>query len=1111
MADDDNSGQTYLYDAFISYRHVERDRVWAEWLIEALEGYRVPKALQDRGLPPRLRKVFRDEDEVPASSDLNDQILQALQASRFLIVVCSAFTPRSKWVEREIEMFNELGRGDQVLALLTEGEPGDSFPNAMLVRHRRVTEPDGAARIVKEDKEPLAADVRPRKGHSNAELKRLALLRLIAVILGVKFDDLRQRDHEREHRGKLRHAAVAAVLALLVGGAGVAYWSMMRPVTTYYRQIVWRWGVPEGLGAIDADTRRHLSSSYAVTTQRNSLTANLRVVEVRRENSVGTLRATDSLRSDNDGRARMLVSYREDGTVERVRGYDDTGRLLREDVLQREPPGNRFIVNFERNRLPVAQDAVQSMIVDPLNTNRATTQFQGRTAITRQELIFDTNGFVVEQRYQDNWGTPQRDATDSFGEHFTNSPEGLVLRAAAIGPGGAEITLKNGVRAIEASFDRDYNLTRYALNGGDEKPIDGPNGFAYYIRQFDRWGNDVATTYHHPDGKPAVHKDGYAKYTVTYDDRGFQAVLSFFDTDGRPTLNKNGYASFRRIEDERGFLAEEDYFGIDGKPAVIQGGFVKLKMVVDANGRTLEQAYFDADGNPVLHRNGNASFRNKFDGHGNVTETSYFGIDGKPTLVRDGYAKVENSYDDHDHLVASQYFGADGKATLIKSGPAKITDAYDVRGAVERMALFGVKGEPMTPRGDNFSSVEFLHDDHGNFVGMKIFGPDGKLMLAPGGMAGFLATFDERGNQIEKTFIGVDGAPKLSNEGIATIRWKYDANDNITDASYFDVDGKPRLSANGYAGFHNVFDDRGNRIEVSYLGVHGEPILSGEGIARVAFRFDQRGNVIEYGYFGLDGKPILHKAGFAGIRRQLDSHANVIEYSTYGLSGQPVLNSTNTAGWLASYDALGHQTDLTFVGTDGKRAPRRDGYAERRQAFDARGNIIERAYFDVGGNPTRVSNGGYAKVVWAYDARDEISQESYFGVDGEPAHDSGCVRITYTYDDLGHETGVTYWDEQNKSIPVEVAIGSVLAGQVGARAGLLVGDRVLTYAGQKVTSVKRFEELIFSPNTTGFNELTVRRGAEIAKFTVPSGELNISLVLKRADSDAVIAPPVAAN
>ena len=48
-ADDRN----FTYDAFISYRHVERDRKWAEWLIASLEAYRVPKSLQDRGVSGR--------------------------------------------------------------------------------------------------------------------------------------------------------------------------------------------------------------------------------------------------------------------------------------------------------------------------------------------------------------------------------------------------------------------------------------------------------------------------------------------------------------------------------------------------------------------------------------------------------------------------------------------------------------------------------------------------------------------------------------------------------------------------------------------------------------------------------------------------------------------------------------------------------------------------------------------------------------------------------------------------------------------------------------------------------------------------------------------------
>ena len=314
--------QPFLYDAFISYRHVDRDRKWAEWLIDALERYRVPKSLQEKGLPPRLRKVFRDEDEVPASSDLNDQIRQALAASRFLIVVCSAFTPRSKWVEREIEIFNELGRGDEVLALLTEGEPGDAFPNGMLVRYREVVDPDGSKRIVKEDKEPLAADVRPRPGVSNEKLKRLALLRLVSVILGVKFDDLRQREHGRERKQRFTWAAIAAALLLLLGGGTGFYWDMTRPKTAYYRHLVWRWGLPEGAAKIDAETHGHLPAGYSVITQRG------KVVEIRRDGWI---------RADADGQARWVILYGEDGAALRIEIHGPTGRLLREDVLKREP------------------------------------------------------------------------------------------------------------------------------------------------------------------------------------------------------------------------------------------------------------------------------------------------------------------------------------------------------------------------------------------------------------------------------------------------------------------------------------------------------------------------------------------------------------------------------------------------------------------------------------------------------------------------------------------------------------------------------------------------------------------------------------------------------
>lgn len=215
---------SFRYQAFISYRHVEPDRTWAKWLHASLETFRVPQALAtSRGLPPRLGRCFRDEEELPASADLNAEIESALRDSRFLIVICSPRTVESQWVNKEVVRFREMGRHNQILALLIEGEPNQSFPQALREIRRTVTDAAGASREEIEEVEPLAADVRASRLEPARHLKRMALLRMLACILGVRFDDLRQRDQERRAR-RMRNAGVllAVLLAIMSGLAAAA-------------------------------------------------------------------------------------------------------------------------------------------------------------------------------------------------------------------------------------------------------------------------------------------------------------------------------------------------------------------------------------------------------------------------------------------------------------------------------------------------------------------------------------------------------------------------------------------------------------------------------------------------------------------------------------------------------------------------------------------------------------------------------------------------------------------------------------------------------------------------------------------------------------------------
>lgn len=197
------------YSAFISYS--SKDVSWARWLHLRLERFKLPKRIAGdlpiRRAGRRLKPVFRDRDELSASADLGQQINTALAESYFLIVICSPSSAGSRWVNAEVAEFKRLGRQGRILCLIVDGEPGTDDP-ALRCFPPSLTSDNGI--------EPLAADVRSDRDGKNA-----ALLKLLATMLDVRFDDLRQRDQSRKLRqltmittGSLLGLAIAVTLAL---------------------------------------------------------------------------------------------------------------------------------------------------------------------------------------------------------------------------------------------------------------------------------------------------------------------------------------------------------------------------------------------------------------------------------------------------------------------------------------------------------------------------------------------------------------------------------------------------------------------------------------------------------------------------------------------------------------------------------------------------------------------------------------------------------------------------------------------------------------------------------------------------------------------------------
>lgn len=202
----------YRYNGFISYRHSELDMYVAKKIHKGLETFKVPSAVAKATGIKKISRVFRDQEELPIGSDLGDNITSAIQSSEFLIVICSPRTPKSEWVQKEIASFISYHGREHILAVLIEGEPGESFPEALLT--------DDAGNPV----EPLAADVRGLNKKEVDKKLKTELLRLAAPILHCNYDDLRQRHRERRNRKIFTIlASVLSVIAVLGIGFGLYY------------------------------------------------------------------------------------------------------------------------------------------------------------------------------------------------------------------------------------------------------------------------------------------------------------------------------------------------------------------------------------------------------------------------------------------------------------------------------------------------------------------------------------------------------------------------------------------------------------------------------------------------------------------------------------------------------------------------------------------------------------------------------------------------------------------------------------------------------------------------------------------------------------------------
>ena len=219
------------YSAFISYRHAPADIAVAKEIQRRLEHFHVPGSIRKKTGKKSIGRVFRDKEELPITSDLNQDISRALESAEYLIVICSTSTKESVWVAREIECFLKNHSKRQILTVLVDGEPYDVIPKVLLEDTVTRQAADGSSYEETVSYEPLSCDYRMSRKEANRE----ELPRLAAVLLGCGYDELVRRQRQYVIR---RLTAVMSVTFVLFAAVLAYYiWSNREIRKNYMRSL----------------------------------------------------------------------------------------------------------------------------------------------------------------------------------------------------------------------------------------------------------------------------------------------------------------------------------------------------------------------------------------------------------------------------------------------------------------------------------------------------------------------------------------------------------------------------------------------------------------------------------------------------------------------------------------------------------------------------------------------------------------------------------------------------------------------------------------------------------------------------------------------------------
>lgn len=1127
----------YSYFAFISYSR--KDEKWAEWLQTRLENYRLPAALRKENvdLPAKIFPVFRDKTDL-SGVGVEDSLHRELEASKYLIVICSKNAGASEWVSKEVEYFISLGRQDAILPFIIEEEgfaEDDCYPEALRSKRTDLL------------------------GISVAELgKQKAFLRVVSTLLELRYDQVVMRE-EKRRRSRQMLAALAAVVCVIVSGTVIWY---NTPHSKYYTAVTYQYEIPQGLHELSKKDRESLYSSYRITTQRGQ------VISLECVNSAGvTVEPMLSI-----GATEVPVTtfqYDEKGQLISSDQRDVYGQLITHKVYSYHLEASQIAVDF---RTPSNGIQAMAMSADQARGDLIQTGNESRSQITRMIHLYDDNGYLIRATYQkDNLGTAACDSNGVFGKQYTYTEKGQILRATNLDVNGQEHNCAYGWAAMEYTYDdmgRVIGLQYYDTQGNKVRSQDK---VSLQTMTYDDGGNAVCLQIFDETGVPYLCEEGYAVRTCQYDDQGFITDRYQFGLDGKPVMGTENIHHWQYETDENGRILKTSFYDILGQSVYSKTyQYASQTNVLDEQGRVVEQRTFGVEGEPLPNRdNGAYGVRLAYDEWGNVTETVYLDEQGQPAPSLSGYTILNHYYNESGNLLRVEYRDEKGDLMRAANHVSVEIGEYDVFGNITSQSYWDEQEDPCY-FSDGTHRVELVYEN-GNPTWIRYYDIYGEPVFGPEGAHGIQLEYDAQGHAWRLSYYDCIGNLMKSSNGYAVSEMEYDTYGRMLEVRRYDAHLEP---IDGDQAWRNVmaYDERGNRIrnqsfyvdeeyqDVSYsvyayddndrqighqrYDEEGNLLRSDSLSAETIRTYDAAGNLICEERLDADGYPFRHdQDGILNVKEyEYDIYGNLIQTRQYhgDRSGKRQCLYVS----LLEYDSYGNGIHEEYQDGKGNLRLNKDDpqYAIRKRGYDELGNLIWEEYYGVDGKPCLYEEDAFR---FEHTYQNGILIEShYYDVDGQLMHADNvryamqrCERsefmdlskltvydengsmmywAEYTYDERGFLTKTAMYYAGGELVKDEVPyvmVSSVQEGSPAEAAGIRRGDVLIQYGSwnlfQKEVGSSSFEWMKTEINKNTADEKIVivahlleNIGFEFAEAELSEGNIGIGITERNVSSKA---------